>query len=313
MKNTNLLKYGVFGVGVVLVLFVATRFALLNLGVSTSSTMMGNSEGFALGMADSSAPSFAAAPSLRMAKQAAPMMAGDVGGQGGQVNGESRLIIKTGNLSLVVKDVAASIAKIQEFAKTKGGFVVSSNISKNGLSPNGEVTIRIPSEIFDGGVAELKALGEVKSEQVNGQDITEEFADLNAQLRNLKVTEMQLLEIMKKAQRIEDILSVQRELTNLQGQIEVLQGRIKYLDQSAKLSTLTVYLATDAQNLPLVDSQEKWKPLAEIKNALRSLLDVGKGIVSLVIWFVVYIPLWLVIGSVVWFVLRAWKKQSSKN
>lgn len=313
MNNKNLWKYVVFGVGVVVIIFLSARFVLLNLGVSTSSTMMETSDGFSVGASGSVAPSLAPAPSFRMAKESAPMMAADAANGANQVDASSRLIIKTGNISLVVKDVASSIVKIQEFAKAKGGFVVSSNISKNGLSPNGHVTIRIPSEVFDGGVAELKALGEVKSEQMNGQDVTEEFADLSAQLRNLKVTETQLLEIMKKAQKIEDILSVQRELTNLQGQIEVLQGRIKYLDQSAKLSTLSIYLATDAQNLPVVDSQEKWKPLAEIKNALRSLVEVGKDLGSLIIWFVVYIPLWLVIGGAVWFVRRWWKKQSSKN
>lgn len=211
----------------------------------------------------------------------------------------NRLIIKTGFLSLVVKDVPQGVAKIQEFAKSKGGFVVSSNISKDTLSPTAEVTIRIPSEVFDGGVQEVKSMGEVKSERVNGQDVTEEYVDLDARLKNLRLTESQFVTIMQKAQKIEDILAVQRELTQIRGEIESLQGRMKYLTESAKMSTLTVYLAADPQNLPVVDNDDSWKPLAVWKDAVRSLLLLGQGVVNFLIWIVAYIPVWIVLLAVV--------------
>lgn len=220
----------------------------------------------------------------------------------------SRLIIKTGYLSLVVKDVPEGVGKIHAFAASKGGFVVSSNISKDGLSPYAEVTIRIPSEVFDGGVQEVKNMGEVKSERVNGQDVTEEYVDLEARLKNLRLTETQFVTIMQKAQRIEDILAVQRELTTVRGEIESLQGRMKYLSESAKMSTLTVYLAADPQNLPVVDNDDAWKPLAVWKEAVRSLLEIGKGVVNFFIWVVAYIPVWIVISVGVFGARRWWRK-----
>lgn len=288
-----------------------------NLGMSTGSMVYdadtsvapGGGDAFAVGhSAKMIAPS--APPSPEGTRQLAADMAGtrEESGTPNQ-NVADRLIIKTGFLSLVVKDVLEGVGKIHAFAKSKGGFVVSSNISKDGLAPYAEVTIRIPSEVFDGGVQEVKAMGEVKSERVNGQDVTEEYTDLSSQLRNLRVSETQFLEIMKRAQKIEDVLAVQRELTRIQGEIEVLLGRIKYLEQSAKLSTLTVYLATDPQNLPVVDSDDKWKPVAVFKDALRSLVEFGKGIVDFVIWLVVYIPVWTLIALVVWIIRKWWKKQ----
>src|SRR3990167_7058950 len=188
-----------------------------------------------------------------------------------------RMIIKTGSLAMVVEDVKAGVAIITQYAEKKGGFVVSSNVNKQGVAPYGEITIRIPSKLFDKGVADLKTMGEVESEQVNGQDVTEEYVDLTSQLKNLRAAEDQFLFIMKQATQINDILAVQRELTNIRGQIERIQGQMKYLEQSAKLSTISAYLSTDPDVLPAVDQQDKWTPWGQVKSAARSLLSVSKG------------------------------------
>ena len=221
-----------------------------------------------------------------------------------------RMIIKTGSISMVVKDVNEAVVGITKYTIDNGGFVVYSNIYKSGITPAGEVTVRIPAKIFDTGVGEIKKMGEIKSESVNGQDVTEEYTDLNAQLTNLQASEKQFLQIMNRAVKIEDVLAVQRELTNVRGQIEVLQGRMKYLSQSAELSTLTVYLSTDPNELPTLDPENKWKPWAQVKDAARSLLELGKGVVNLIIWLIVYLPVWLLIGLVVWLV---WRKLKKKN
>lgn len=217
---------------------------------------------------------------------------------------QERFIIKTGRLSMVVGDVKQSAGSISEYAISNGGFVVSSNVTKTGLSLYGEVVIRVPVTVFDKAQEDIKAMGEVTSQYVTGQDVTEEYVDMDAQMRNLKATEQQFLEIMQRATRIEDVLAVQRELTWVRAEIERIEGRMKYLRQSAELSTLTVYLSTDPNALPVLDAQDTWKPIAEAKQALRSLVDFGKVVVNVLIWLVVYIPLWIVIGLVIWLVVR---------
>ncbi|OGH80118.1 MAG: hypothetical protein A3G08_02710 [Candidatus Magasanikbacteria bacterium RIFCSPLOWO2_12_FULL_47_9b] len=229
----------------------------------------------------------------------------------GSVN---RLIIKTGSLSMVVEDVAQTIADISAFAGQEKGFVVASQISQADIAPSGSITIRIPSARFDAAVAAVSNMGEVENRSVNGQDVTEEYVDLDAQLGNLRAAESQFLEIMKKAIRIDDILAVQRELTTVRAHIEQIEGRMKYLKQSADLSTLTVYLSTDPEGLPAIDDSDSWKPIAVVKEAMRSLTDLGKGLVSAIIWVVIYIPLWLLLFLVVYLVRRVIRrKRMQKN
>lgn len=224
-----------------------------------------------------------------------------------------RLVIKTADIAVVVKDVYNSAKAVADYADKNGGFVVSSNIYKNGLSPYGEVVIRIPVTKFDSGVQELKQLGDVKSERVNGDDVTEEYVDVDAQLKNFQAVEKQYLQILLKAQKIPDILEVQRELTIVRGNIERLQGRMKYLRQSADLSTVTVHLSADPANLPTLDEENKWKPLVIFKEAIRSLAGTAQGLVNFIIWIVVFIPVWIVVGLVVWFGYRTWKRLIKKN
>lgn len=211
-----------------------------------------------------------------------------------------RLIIKTGEMTLVVTDVPATVKNIVAYAEKNGGFVVVNQIYKNGLIPYGEVTVRIPSKAFEGGMLEVKALGDVQRENVVGQDVTEEYVDLGARLNNLQATEKQFLAIMAKATKITDILAVQRELSQVRGEIESMQGRMKYLKTSADMSSLTVYLSTDPSVLPTIEDSNEWKPLAVLKSAARGLIAVGKGLANAVIYIAVFIPLWILIALIVW-------------
>lgn len=211
-----------------------------------------------------------------------------------------RLVIKTGEVTVVVKDVRAVIKSISEFVEQKKGFVVNSQIYKSGLAPYGIITVRIPSKEFESGILEIKSLGEVQRESVNGNDVTEEYVDLDARLRNLLATEKQFLDILKKAEKITDILAVERELSQVRSNIEVLEGRMKYLKTSAEMSSLTVHLSTDPNVLPTIEDPNEWKPLAVLKAAVRGLISVGKNLANLLIYFVVFIPLWLLIVLIVW-------------
>lgn len=242
----------------------------------------------------------------------APEVAPQTSGQPAADVGVQRLIIKTGSLSLVVGDVKTAITAIAKYAVEKKGFVVTSNVEKNGLDLAGEITIRIPSAEFDNSLTQVKTFGEVRSEHVDGQDVTEQYVDLDSQLRNLRATESQLLSIMQRAVKIEDVLAVQEQLTSVRAQIEGIQGRMKYLKQSAEMSSLTIYLSTDPSTLPLQDEQNTWKPWSRIKDAARSLLSVGKALVNILIWLVVYIPLWIVIGLVVWGVVKLIKRKKAQ-
>jgi len=255
---------------------------------------------------------------MGMAKNEAYMMESGIapeprlnGSVAADVAQEDRLVIKNGSLSLVVDNVEFAIDKVKKFAVEKEGFVVSSNVDRYNNEPSGSVTIRIPSKIFDTGLDEVRSLGEVQSEQSDGRDVTEEYVDLDARFNNYKATETQFLEIMRKATKIEDILAVQRELTTVRANIESLEGRMKYLKESAAYSSLTVYLSTNPEQLPVLDKGDTWKPLATAKNALRGLTDFGTTVVDGLIWIAVYIPVWIVL-FLFFFGIRRWYKKEQQ-
>ncbi|PLX28732.1 hypothetical protein C0581_01040 [Candidatus Parcubacteria bacterium] len=241
----------------VIILFVVYKFTTSQL---TGATSLNNYRGeYAMDTGDSFG--LAVTEGLEMsAKKSAyddsrpsPQMMPETGGDSVV---QERLIIKTGNMSMVVENVRDAIKKVGEYAVEQGGFIVNSDVSKSGLALYGNITVRVPVASFDEGLEVVKEYGEVTSQRVNGQDVTEEFVDLDAQVNNLRATEKQFLEIMKKATEIEDILNVQREISRVRGDIDRIEGRMKYLRQSADLSTLTVHFSTDPSVLPAWDEED---------------------------------------------------------
>jgi hypothetical protein len=139
--------------------------------------------------------------------------------------------------------VNAAMAQITSLAGTYGGFVVNSNVQENQNRLVGTISIRVLSEHFNDVLTALRAMAvEVRSESTSGQDVTEEYTDLTAKLRNLEAAEAQLLKLMEQAGQVTDILEVQRELVKTRGEIEQTKGRMQYLEQSSDLAFIQVTL-----------------------------------------------------------------------
>jgi TolA-binding protein len=153
------------------------------------------------------------------------------------------MIVRTGNMAIVVEDVTVAIDRIAKLAEASQGYVVSSNSWREGERLRGTITIRVSTGEF-GDI--MRAIGqlavEVTSQTTSSQDVTEEYVDLTAKLKNLEAAEQQLLVIMGKAEKVEDILSVQRELTNTRAQIEQTRGRMQYLEKTSATSLVEVDL-----------------------------------------------------------------------
>jgi len=154
-----------------------------------------------------------------------------------------RMVIRTGNMHLVVNDTTDTMNQIIQLANNLRGFVVSSQKWDQDEGLAGTITIRVPTEHFDNAIIALRGMAiEVTSESTTAKDVTEEYVDLESRLKNLEATERQLLVIMEKAEEIQDILNVQRELTRVRGDIEQTIGRMQYLETSSDTSLIEVYL-----------------------------------------------------------------------
>jgi hypothetical protein len=141
-----------------------------------------------------------------------------------------RMIVRRGTLQLIVADVPLTITRIGSLAESLNGFVVSSNRWREGDRLVGEITVRVPAADFTMTMVTLREMAvEVMLESTSSQDVTEEYIDLSANLKNLEATEEQLLRLMEKAEDVPDILAVQTELSRTRGDIERTLGRMQYL------------------------------------------------------------------------------------
>jgi len=161
----------------------------------------------------------------------------------GETWATERMIVRTAAMALVVVDVPGSIDQIAQLAESLGGYVVSSEKWRQEERLFGIITIRVPAEDFGNAMEALRGLAvDVTHEETSSQDVTEEYIDLSAQLHNLEITEEQLLKLMEKAEKVEDILNVQRELSKTRGEIEQTKGRMQYLERTSATSLIRVQL-----------------------------------------------------------------------
>jgi len=161
----------------------------------------------------------------------------------GQPWATERMIVRTGDIALVVNDVPIALDQITELAEDFDGYVVSSKVWKEGERLVGRIAIRVPAEDFDDVIRALRGLAvDVTSEDTSSKDVTEEYVDLSAKLKNLEATEEQYLRLMEKAEKVEDMLNVQRELSKTRGEIEQTKGRMLYLERTSATSLIEVRL-----------------------------------------------------------------------
>lgn len=211
-----------------------------------------------------------------------------------------RLVIQNVDMSIVVTDVIGRVKAIEKMAQDMGGYVVTSNVYQNIVNgvkvPEAQVMIRVPAARLSEALEKIKAdVVEVTSENQNGQDVTAEYVDLQARLKNLEAAEAQLVKIMEKAEKTEDVLSVFNQLTSIREQIEVVKGQIKYYEESAALSAISVHIVAEASVQPI--EVGGWKIGGWAKEAIQDLIFYLQGFVRFLVRFVLYtIPVLLTVA-----------------
>lgn len=210
----------------------------------------------------------------------------------------ARMIIRNANMSIVVRDASDVLRQVTALADTKGGYVAESKQWKEREQVRASATLRVPATQLMPVLAAIRGLAiRVDRENVTAQDVSQEYSDLGAQLRNLQVAETELRELLKtvrvRTQKASEIMEIYTEITKVRGEIDGIQGRIQYLSQMTALSTITLELIPDVLAAPVVEPG--WQPVATVKNASRSLLNSLKGVADALIWVVLYLlPLGLI-------------------
>jgi hypothetical protein len=232
-------------------------------------------------------------------------------------------VIQNAHLSLAVKDPSASLDAISQLAADMGGFVVNANLYQqtlgNGVEvPRGSITIRVPAERLNEAMERIQGESEQEplSKNVESQDVTSEYTDLQSRLRNLESTEVQLTKIMEEANRTEDVLQVYNRLVEVRENIEVIKGKIQYYQQASALSAISVELLADEAVQPL--SIGGWQPVGVAKNAVQALINTVQVLVNTVIWIIIYalpvgLLLYLLLILPITLILRAWRRRRTSR
>lgn len=194
---------------------------------------------------------------------------------------------------------------IASLAEQYGGYVSNSQSYSDveGNMTSGTITIRVDKDNFDAVINKIKEMGTVQNISINVSDVTQEYVDNESRLKNLEAQRQSLLQLMEKSVKVEDSIEVQRELSNVEGQIEVIKGRQNYLDNLIAYSTIDVYLAepqaiTDSTGGGFLGAVKRGA-----RGALTTLRVITMGII-------IISPLLLLAGIII---IIIWQSLRAKN
>jgi uncharacterized protein DUF4349 len=212
-------------------------------------------------------------------------------------------IVRTAELNLLVQDCAAALKKIEGLAKAQDGFVEASTLEEDTAT----ITLRVPSDRLDEARARLREFAiRVMQDSVGASDVTREYFDREARLRNLRAQEQQFLDIMKKAHTVPDVLAVTKNLSDVREEIEKEDGEFRRMKEQVEMAKIEVHL--HAQSTAGVH----WSAGSSTRSAWNDFLQSLASLADFLIWLVVNIPiivLWIVLVFMLvaagWYVLRA--------
>ncbi len=216
---------------------------------------------------------------------------------------KDRKVITNSTMSLQVANVRGVIQSINLKTKALGGYVVDTNITTPEFGESGTIVVRVPLETLDATLEYFRGLAvKVVSENISGTDITDQYIDIEERITRLEDTKTRFEQILDQAVEIDDILRVQREIFNLQDQIDRFKGQLAYMDGASSTTLITIYLSTDELGLPYTPSQA-WRPEVVFKQAYRSLVLNVIEVANVGIWVTVYIPA-IIFAFAVWIVVK---------
>jgi hypothetical protein len=231
--------------------------------------------------------------------------AADVTGGATDLPDADRMIIYTGYLDLVVRDVDGAQDAAVDLVVEAGGHLAGSSSTAYGDGLRRiNLTLRVPAGAFNDVMAGLRDLAlEIRRESVESQDVTQEYVDLASRLGALEAKAARLETLMEEAEDTEAVLAVYEELSETQIEIEEVKGRMRYLERQSSMSTITVELTPDELSQPVEIAG--WRPQGTAKRALEALIETFQFLIDALIWIVIVIlPVLVFIGLVIYGIIK---------
>lgn len=226
----------------------------------------------------------------------------------------NRMIVKNADVRLMVKDTDVAIDRATQIIGDAGGYIVSSRVWYQDYYGNNlkyaAITIGIPVDEFENVLSRLRGLAvRVVDETASGDDVTEQYVDLQSQLTNLEATRARIQEFLKDAKTIDEALRINQELANIESQIEQIKGRMNYLNDRSAYSVITVNLEPEFPVLTPTPTTTPaptatpvpWNPGETFGEAKGTVTVLYQGIANFLIWLgVVILPIILPPALILW-------------
>lgn len=227
----------------------------------------------------------------------------------------NRMIIHRANLAVKVKNLEESQINIEKRTEKYNGYIVEANIYKEDDEHNsGYITIRIPEEHFQDFLTDTETeVTEVVERNISGQDITEEYVDLESRLKSKRVVEERLLTFMKETKKTEDLLIISSDLAKVQEEIEVITGKMNYFDNQVAFSTIEISMFESGVKIPDLENKnlDTWEKTKEqLAKSINFIFSAGSGIFIFIVGNLPIILILLLAGTIIFISIK--RKQPPK-
>ena len=222
-----------------------------------------------------------------------------------------RYLIKNAQVVIETEDIQQSSDALLAAVQALGGYVSRLQHSdQSGSRATLHATVRVPSKDFESALSSFQDLGRVLDKEITTDDVTEEYVDTDAKIRNMKQTEERLLDHLSNSVRLEDTLNLEREIGRIRGEIERMEGRLRFLSERVSFSTFQITLQEAAKAEPLIPG-ERFSTGHEASQALGSLLQVLLRLWTLAIWVGIWAILWVPLALASYAGLRFLRRKGS--
>ncbi|MET3698282.1 DUF4349 domain-containing protein [Bacillus oleivorans] len=226
-----------------------------------------------------------------------------------------RMVMYNAWMNLAVADVEEAISLVEDKTSTLKGYVVQSSTYEQDEKMYGTMSVRIPSEQLNSFIDEMGAISEkVIQKSIEGEDVTEEYVDLESRMRAKQAVESRLLDLLNRAETTDDLLKISEDLARVQEEIEQIEGRKQYLENRTDFAQVSLEIEDASVHVPAITKGEELQTGSKIKQAFMNSINLLVSFFSGVLVFLIgYSPLLLVIAIpciVIWLI---YKKKNHSN
>jgi len=216
-------------------------------------------------------------------------------------------IIKTATINCEIEDYENNKVILDSIVSKWNATISQENEMRNVYNISNTIRIRVPNQNFENLIAEIvKIASRVDSKVITAEDVTAQYVDAQARMKAKKVVELQYIELLKRANSIDDILNVTQYLRQIREEIEAKEGQLKYIDDQASLSTINLYVY-ESFTPSEVKRQGFWAKVGE------SFVDGWNGILALIIGLINIWPILIIFGILIFFIIKKIRKSKNKN